>query len=62
MKKSIDAQARYFLERYMDEFTGRWEEVLDQVFFFVLEKKNFEGKKVLILFVSAGSRVSQVRY
>ena len=28
--KSIDEQARFFLERYMDEFTGRWEEVLDQ--------------------------------
>jgi hypothetical protein len=30
VKKSINEQARYFLERYMDEFTGRWEEVLDQ--------------------------------
>jgi Ca2+-binding EF-hand superfamily protein len=30
VKKSIDEQARYFLERYMEEFTGRWEEVLDQ--------------------------------
>jgi len=27
--KSIDDQARFFLERYMDEFSGRWEEVLD---------------------------------
>ncbi len=30
VKKTIDEQARFFLERYMDEFTGRWEEVLDQ--------------------------------
>lgn len=30
VKKSIDEQARFFLERYMEEFTGRWEEVLIQ--------------------------------
>merc|ERR1711991_502450 len=30
IKRTIDEQARFFLERYMDEFTGRWEEVLDQ--------------------------------
>lgn len=27
--KNLDEQAHFFLQRYMNEFTGRWEEVLD---------------------------------